>query len=165
MASNVVVTTNGDNSNLTTSSPVEKNQLTLLKSQETQYYSIDSSEYIAQQPHRIQEFASVQVEDDTDSSSESEYEDAHEHPMPPEVPSPYHHLPMPLDDYLEGRGDESPPTGLQERHSTLPSENIRARMRKDFDLRPSKSDPNLGDHVRGGILYIDVVLLAFHLSL
>ena len=71
--------------------------------------------------------------------------------MPPDVPSP-HRLPMPLDDYLQGRGNESPPLEM-ERHSTLPNEAIRGRLRKEFELRPSKSDPNLGDHVSRIQLY------------
>ena len=152
MASNIGVTANGNNASLTTSNPIDTNQLMVLKSQETQYYSIVNSEHKTEQPHRLEEFASVQIEDDTDSSSESEYEDAYEHPMPPAVPSP-HHLPMPLDAYLQGRGDESLPVEFQERHSTLPSEKIRGRLRKDFELRPSKSDPNLGEHVRGAFHY------------
>lgn len=144
MASNVEVTTNGlvtDTSTVTNATDIKKVQLTATKdsltAQSSQYYSME----VMEQPED-----NADIADYTDSSSESEYEDAPEHPLPFNGLSPERTL-MPLEEYLqEKKGIESPE--FQERHSTLPSDVTRPiRSSLSYELRASRSDPNLREHV------------------
>ena len=146
MASNieVEVTTNGvmtDSSTVTIVTDIKRNQLTSTKdpltAQSSQYYSAEMTELPED---------STDPADYTESSSESEYEDAPEHPFQFNGVSP-ERTAMPLEHYLEEKKEAGSPE-MQERHSTLPIDVTRPlRNTRSHELRASRSDPNLREHV------------------